>query len=158
MATNKFSQKPWWTRPLLASVAIAASLAATSLMAPASAAEFTVYKSPWCDCCSQWVDHLKANGHSVTTEEIEDLELIKKMAGVPEALESCHTALVERYAIEGHVPARDIERLLAERPKARGLAVPGMPAGSPGMGGDTPDSYNVMLFKADGSADIYAQY
>ncbi len=158
MATHKLSNKSWWTRPLLASMAIAAGLAGASLLAPASAAEFTVYKSPWCGCCSQWVDHLKANGHSVTTVEIEDLELIKKMAGVPEALESCHTALVERYAIEGHVPARDIERLLAERPKAKGLAVAGMPAGAPGMGGDTPDSYNVMLFKADGSADIYAQY
>ncbi len=157
MATNKLSQKSSWIRPLLASMAIAASLAGTSLLAPAQAAEFTVYKSPWCGCCSQWIDHLKTNGHSVTTEDVENLDIIKQMAGVPEALESCHTAMVERYAIEGHVPAKDIERLLAERPQAKGLAVPGMPAGAPGMGGDTPDSYNVMLFKADGSADIYAQ-
>jgi hypothetical protein len=80
------------------------------------------------------------------------------MAGVPENLQSCHTAMVDGYVIEGHVPAKDIERLLAKRPKANGLAVPGMVAGSPGMEGGTPERYNVVLFNRDGSAEIFARY
>jgi len=158
MTKNRFFRKSWWIRPLLASVAIAASISGTLLSGPAYAAEFTVYKSPWCGCCSKWVDHLKANGHSVTTKKVEDLDIIKKMAGVPERLQSCHTAMVNGYVVEGHVPEKDIQRLLAERPKAKGLAVPGMPAGSPGMEGGAPDKYDVMLFKTDGAVNVYAQY
>lgn len=156
MADNGLNRKSWWIGSLLAPMAIAAGFAGTS--PPAYAAEFTVYKSPWCGCCSTWADHLKANGHSVTTENLESLDIIKKMAGVPEPLEACHTALVGGYVVEGHVPAKDIERLLAERPKAKGLAVPGMPGGSPGMEGATPDRYDVLLFQADGSATVYARY
>ncbi len=158
MAKNRPVTKSWWSGALVASLAIAAGLAGTAPWAPARAAEFTVYKSPWCGCCAQWVDHLKAKGHSLSIQNLDNLDLIKKMAGVPEALQSCHTAMVDGYAIEGHVPAMDIERLLAERPRAKGLAVPGMPAGAPGMAGATPDSYQVMLFKGDGSATVYAQY
>ncbi|MDD9923641.1 MAG: DUF411 domain-containing protein [Boseongicola sp.] len=140
-------------------MAIAVSVTLTSLSGPAyAAAEFTVYKSPWCGCCSKWVDHLQANGHMVTTKDIENLDTIKKMAGVPERLQSCHTAIVDGYVVEGHVPAKDITRLLAERPKAKGLAVPGMPAGSPGMEGSAPDKYDVMLFKTDGSADVFSRH
>ena len=139
-------------------MAIAAGVGTLSLSGPTYAAEFTVYKSPWCGCCSKWIDHLKASGHTVSTQDIESLDTVKKMAGVPEHLQSCHTAMVDGYVIEGHVPSKDIERLLAERPKAKGLAVPGMPAGSPGMEGGAPDKYDVMLFNPDGSSDVFARY
>jgi len=158
MTKHKRSQKTRWARPLLASVAFSAVVAGTLFPGSAYAAEFTVYKSPSCGCCSKWVDHLQANGHTVAAQNIENVDMIKKMVGVPERLQSCHTAMVDGYVIEGHVPAQDIERLLAERPKAKGLAAPGMPTGAPGMEGGAPDRYNVMLFKADGSADVYARY
>jgi len=117
----------------------------------ARAAEMTVYKSPWCGCCGAWVEHLRANGFSVAVEEREDLSPVKRGFGVPEALHSCHTAVIEGYVIEGHVPAADILRLLTERPQARGLAVPGMPVGSPGMEqGGQRDPYEVILFGGDG--------
>jgi hypothetical protein len=158
MTKHTLSQSSRRIRPFLASVAIAMSIVGTSLSGTAYAAEFTVYKSPSCGCCSKWVDHLKANGHTVATKNIENLDMIKKMAGVPEPLQSCHTAMVNGYVIEGHVPANDIKRLLAERPEAKGLAVPGMPAGSPGMEGGTPDRYNVMLFKKGGASNVYAKH
>ncbi len=146
------------TGMLFACLAVVAGITATSVPVVAYAANLTVYKSPWCGCCGDWVKHLEANGHSVVTKNTETLDALKKMAGVPEPLQSCHTATVDGYVIEGHVPAKDIERLLAERPKAKGLAVPGMPAGSPGMEGGAPDKYNVMLFQPDGSASVYARH
>ncbi len=157
MARDRHQRKPASLRALQATAAAVAMMAATSLGA-AKAADFIVYKSPWCGCCAKWIDHLKANGHDVTVKETENLDPIKKIAGVPEPLQACHTAMVGSYVIEGHVPARDIERLLAEKPAAAGLSVPGMPAGSPGMEGGGNESYNVILFKEDGSARIYARY
>jgi len=125
---------------------------------PARAAEMTVYKSPWCGCCGAWVDHLRANGFSVAVEEREDLGPVKRGFGVPEPLHSCHTAVVEGYVIEGHVPAADILRLLAERPQARGLAVPGMPVSAPGMEqGAEQDPYEVILF-GGGAPRVYARH
>ncbi len=133
------------------------ALAGALFAGSALAAEFSVYKSPWCGCCSGWIEEMEKVGHTATVTDLDDLEAIKRLAGVPEQLQSCHTAVVEGYVIEGHVPASDIERLLAERPEARGLAVPGMPMGSPGMGGD-PEPFDVLLFKGDGTTSIYAQY
>jgi len=143
-----------WAAVIVMAIAIAGAWAS----APAVAGEITVYKSPWCGCCSSWADHMRANGHSVTTKEVEDLDAIKRMAGVPEPLQSCHTAVIDGYVIEGHVPAEDVARLLSERPDAKGLSVPGMPMGSPGMEGGTPERYDVMLFGADGSAEVYAPH
>ncbi len=144
-------------RPLLALLAFYVGVTVATIPNPALAAEFVVYKSPTCGCCKGWVEHLRMNGHTVITKDMDDLDVIKKIAGVPERLQACHTAMVDGYIVEGHVPVADIQRLLTERPKAVGLAVPGMPAGAPGMGGN-PDRYNVMLFRADGSANIYARY
>lgn len=158
MTKQKFHPKTRSVRPLLLSVALAAGIVGTTLSAPALAADITVYKSPWCGCCSKWADHLQAKGHTVTTKNMENLDAIKKLAGVPEGLQSCHTAMVEGYVLEGHVPAKDIERLLAERPNAKGLAVPGMPVGSPGMEGGAPERFDVMLFGTDGSTSVYARY
>jgi hypothetical protein len=134
---------------LLASTAIMAAIP-TALMA-ATATKITVHKTPWCGCCTGWSAHLRRAGFDVTEIKHDDLTPIKQMMGVPAALESCHTAEVEGYAIEGHVPAADIKKLLATRPDAAGLAVPGMPTGSPGMeDGHNRDAYDVMLFGAKG--------
>lgn len=144
---------------LLPAVVAACIIALSAVMSHgAMASKITVYKSPWCGCCGNWVKHMKANGFSVVTKEVEDMDRIKKALGVPEPFQSCHTAVTEGYVIEGHVPAQDLTRLLAEKPKARGLAVPGMPSGSPGMEGGEAEKYDVLLFRSDGAAALYATY
>ena len=109
----------------------------------------TVWRSPSCGCCGSWVDRIRTAGFKVTVESVDDLDNIKRLAGVRDELISCHTARIGGYTIEGHVPAADIRRLLAERPDVQGLAVPGMPIGSPGM--ESPDGsrepYEVLAFK-----------
>lgn len=136
-----------------------AALAATAMPAWARGAPLVeVWKSDACVCCVQWVKHLQANGFATKVHSVEDASSMRRAAGIPDPLASCHTARVARYAIEGHVPAGDIRRLLAERPKGRGLAAPGMPAGAPGM--DVPGSppYDVLLVRPDGSTSVYARH
>lgn len=120
-----------------------------------------VWKAPTCGCCKDWMRHLEANGF-VTRGYDEGNNAKRSRAGIPSALGSCHTAMVGGYAIEGHVPAKDIHRLLKEKPKAVGLAVPGMPIGSPGMDGpaygDRRDAYDVLLVLADGSTKVFQSY
>jgi hypothetical protein len=116
----------------------------------------TVYKSPTCGCCGKWVEHMRANGFDVTVSDMPDVAPVKDKQGVPAALRSCHTAIVEGYAIEGHVPADLVKKLLQEKPKAAGLAVPGMPMGSPGMEGASKDTYNVVMFDKAGKTSVYA--
>lgn len=131
---------------------------AVSVTAGAAAQEILVHKTPWCGCCVHWVDHLEENGFTVTVQEHEDMTPVKYEAGVPGELHSCHTAMVDGYVIEGHVPAADIARLLAERPDAQGLAVPGMPAGSPGM--EVPgfsQPYDVVLFDGE-NRSVFASH
>lgn len=126
---------------------------------PAAAAiAATVHLSPGCGCCRQYVEHLKRAGFAVRVESHDDLAPLKRLARVPADLEACHTTLVEGYSVEGHVPAAAIRRLLAERPKLRGVATPGMPAGSPGMEGGTPESYTVFLFRDDGSRTSWMRF
>jgi hypothetical protein len=132
------------------------------LISSASRAEepaVTVHKTPWCGCCGDWVDHLRDNGFDVTVHEHEDLSPIRIRLDVPLALGSCHTAEVGGYAIEGHVPATDIRRLLDERPaRVQGLSVPGMPVGSPGMEmGDRRDPFDVVAF-GDGVTEVFTEY
>jgi hypothetical protein len=124
----------------------------------AAATHVDVYKTPTCGCCGQWVAHMKSNGFDVKVQDVDDTTPYRAKYGVPENMASCHTAVVEGYAIEGHVPAADIRRLLKERPAAKGLAVPGMVMGSPGMEGGTAQAYSVMLFTADGKATVYQKY
>ena len=145
-------------RILTAGLAVAAGLIAATATQAARAAEITVYKSRWCGCCEQWIGHLRTQGHAVAVRNMEVLDAIKKMARVPEDLRSCHTAFVAGYVLEGHVPAADLARLLAERPQARGLAVPGMAGGSPGMESAAAEPYDVMLFQTDGGARVFARY
>lgn len=122
------------------------------------AAEIAVYKSPTCGCCSAWVDHLKDSGFQVKAYNMQNMNEIKQRLGVTPKLASCHTAVVDGYVIEGHVPATDIKRLLKERPQVKGLTVPGMPMGSPGMEGPRKDHFDVLTFDADNKTGIYAQY
>ena len=129
------------------------------LIAPAFATEITVYKSATCGCCKEWVKHLQANGFSVKAHDVPDIMPYKTANGVPATLGSCHTAKVGGYVIEGHVPANDIKRLLKERPPVSGLAVPGMPSGSPGMEqGGHKDRYDVLTFDKQGKTGVYTRY
>jgi hypothetical protein len=140
-------------------------LAALTLFGAAALAhaadEVDVYRSPGCGCCALWAKHLEESGFKVRLHNLPQsrLDRIKTEAGVPEEHASCHTAKVGGYIVEGHVPAEDVERLLKERPDAVGLAVPGMPIGSPGMEvGDARDPYDVLLLKKDGTAETYARH
>lgn len=110
------------------------------------------YKTPGCGCCELWAQHLRANGFACEVSAHPDLDAYKAELGVPEALRACHTATFAGYLVEGHVPALALRRLLLERPAVRGLAVPGMPAGSPGMPSDRPERYEVVAFDRDGGA------
>lgn len=131
----------------------------TTALAAGAAQNIHVYKSPTCGCCTAWVKHLEENGFEVEVTETNNLNPIKAEAGLTPALASCHTAFVGDYVIEGHVPASDIQRLIAEAPKAAGLSVPGMPMGSPGMDmGNRQDHYKVMMFNDAGQTRVFSQY
>lgn len=124
----------------------------------AAGQEVEVWKSPSCGCCGGWVKHMQAAGFTVKVHDIEDVQPVKTASGVPDALGSCHTAKVGGYVVEGHVPATDVLRLLAEKPKATGLSAPGMPADAPGMDMGTGQPYDVILFDAGGGAKVYARH
>jgi hypothetical protein len=129
---------------------VAAVLFVPRSSAFAQASNILVHKDPDCGCCTGWVRHLQDAGFAVTVEGTTDLQTVRKRLGVPADLAACHTAEVDGYVLEGHVPAAAVRRLLEKRPTAIGLAVPGMPAGSPGMEGGVPRRYDVVLFGADG--------
>lgn len=117
-----------------------------------------VYKTATCGCCAKWVQHLQSNGFKVVVQEVPSTAEYRQKYGVPDKLQSCHTATVGGYSIEGHVPAREIHRLLKSGARTKGLAVPGMPMGSPGMEAGRSDAYSVLLFEADGRTSVYASY
>ena len=133
-------------------------LLSAALAGPGGAAEpaaVTVYKSPACGCCVKWIEHLEDHGFQVKAVDVFDTAALKREHEVPPALQTCHTATVDGYVVEGHVPAADVERLLRERPEVRGLAVPGMPIGSPGMEGPNPESYSTLSFDAEGRTRVF---
>lgn len=127
-----------------------------AVVATADMPAIVVYKTPTCGCCSGWVEHLRQAGFTVDARDVRDLMTVKRDAGVPVAMSSCHTAIVDGYVVEGHVPAEHIARMLAERPAIAGIAVPGMPIGSPGMEGPNPEPYQVLTFSHDGSTGVFA--
>jgi hypothetical protein len=131
------------------------------LSAAPGRAQLQVWKDPQCGCCQAWIEHLQARGFAVEVHDVGNTAARKRL-GLPERMASCHTAWVGGYVIEGHVPAADIERLLKQKPVALGLAVPGMPIGSPGMDGPAykgrKDAYQVLLVKRDGSTSVFASY
>ena len=144
-------------RRLFSQVALAAALF-TPVFAMAAAPVIEVFKSESCGCCGAWVEHLKANGFTTRVVNVENPSDYRERGGIPDKLGSCHTGMVQGYAIEGHVPASDIKRLLAQKPKARGLAVPAMPLGSPGMEGPRKDPYDVLLVQANGQTKVFKHY
>lgn len=144
----------------VAGSAIATRLAAQMVPQPATPRglrDITVYKDPSCGCCTEWVKHLKTAGFKVNVQDTREMDTVKRSFGVPRALESCHTGRIGKYTVEGHVPADLIIKLVNEQPKALGLAVPGMPTGSPGMEGSPKQAYAVMLFDAVGNTSVYAK-
>lgn len=149
-------------RRLWLGAALATGLLAATGASWAAKPLVEVWKSPTCGCCGDWIEHLKASGFQVKVNEVPNAAPVRARLGVAERYGSCHTALVDGYALEGHVPAREIHRLLKEKPAAIGLAVPGMPIGSPGMDGPAyngrKDPYDVLLIQKGGSAKVYAQY
>ena len=125
----------------------------------ATAPVVEVFKSPTCGCCANWVKHLEANGFRTTVTDVEDMSQVKAKYGVPGRLQSCHTAVVNGFVLEGHVPAADVQRLIKERPAVVGVAVPGMPVGSPGMEvGNTVQPYSVMTFDKQGQTTVFASH
>lgn len=152
---------PLRRRTLLAAAALAAAPAAVLATSSPPPVFAEVWKDPDCGCCKEWVTHLEANGFKVKVNDTGNTAMRAKL-GIDKKYGSCHTALIGGYAIEGHVPAREILRLLKEKPKALGLSVPGMPVGSPGMDGaiygSRKDAFNVMLLARDGSARVYQAY
>jgi hypothetical protein len=146
-----------WLRVTASGIALG-TLGARELLG-ASAKQATVYKSATCGCCKKWVEHLQKAGYTVTSNDVPDVNVYKKRYAVGEDLWSCHTAIVSGgYVIEGHVPADVIDKFVAEAPKdVIGLAVPGMPSGSPGMESPTPEKYDVLAFAKSGKTRVYAK-
>jgi hypothetical protein len=116
-----------------------------------------VYKTPTCGCCDDWIDHVKAHGFPVVAHNLDRLDQVRQQLGVPPGMISCHTATVRGYTIEGHVPADLIRRMIDERSPYRGLTVPGMPVGSPGMEGPFKQDYDVLIFDDRGYTQVYAR-
>ncbi|HEX2724020.1 MAG TPA: DUF411 domain-containing protein [Gemmatimonadaceae bacterium] len=134
-----------------------ASTAPAVKVASASGVPIKVYKDPNCGCCKAWIQHLEQNGFKVEVMDMPDLSAVKSKYGVKQELQACHTATVGDYTVEGHVPADLIHRMLKEKPAIAGLAVPGMPAGSPGMEGATRERYDILTFDRAGRTTVYAQ-
>lgn len=121
--------------------------------------DIVVYKNPECGCCTKWVSYLEEHDYNVTIEHTRDVYVEKKRLGVPEKLAACHTAVIDGYVVEGHITHRDIKRLLLFRPDITGIAVPGMPIGTPGMErGGSKQPYNVMSFDEKGNVDIFVKH
>jgi hypothetical protein len=147
----------------VAAVAVLATVTSAPMSAPTaslpSPVSVTVFKDPNCGCCAEWVEHLRKHAFAVVVKDTSDINGPKRTARVPRQLYSCHTAFVNGYVVEGHVPAADVQRLLAEKPKVAGIAVAGMPAGSPGMEfGNRRDKYDVIAFNRDGSTRVFASH
>lgn len=148
-------------RELRRTLSMLACAAALGLATPAFASpdEVVMYKDPNCGCCGKWAEHMRSAGFAVKEVASARMDLVKQEAGVPEALGSCHTAKVGGYVVEGHVPAADVRRMLAEKPAIRGLSAPGMPLGSPGMEGPYPaERYDVVSFDAQGRSAVFSKH
>ena len=148
-----------WILVLIASAGLAVAAQAQKQKKPAAPApvDVTVYLTPTCGCCGIWADHMAAAKFNVTREVTRDLQAVPLRQRVPSQLQTCYTASVGNYIVEGHVPADVVRQMLKERPNIAGIAVPGMPIGSPGMEGPNPRSYSIIAFRADGTTYEYAR-
>lgn len=162
MNDSLLTRRAWIARMATTALGGAALAALPPRIARAASkpTSITVYKDPSCGCCTKWVDHLRANGFAPEVHDRSDMDALKDSLGVPAKLRSCHTAVVEKYVVEGHVPAADVKRLLASKPaKTVGIAVPGMPAGSPGMEvGARVDRYDVVAFAPGGATRVFTRH
>lgn len=149
------SRRDWLRSSALASAALLVRSRVSLSDAPLPVV--TVYKDAGCQCCALWVKHLSSNGFVTTVHNVSNVDEIKATMNVPQALQSCHTAVVGPYVVEGHVPADLIKKALREKPAIAGLAVPGMVTGSPGMEGGTPQHYDVVAFERSGKTHVYAK-
>ena len=146
-------------RLILNAAAALAAVAALPSRAGTPPTQVQIYKSKTCGCCGAWVEHLRSAGFAVAVTEVDNTSATRKRLGMPERFGSCHTATVSGYVLEGHVPAREVQRLLAQKTPALGLAVPGMPVGSPGMeAGGRLEPYKVLLIDRSGRDSVYASY
>lgn len=153
-----FLRRPFLGMAALFGVAFTVAVFGVSTTArSASAGTITVYKGRWCGCCKEWVRHMEQAGFRVIQHDLDELVHIKQQFNVPRELHSCHTAVTDSYTFEGHVPADLVLKVLAEHPPILGLAVPGMPAGAPGMEGPNPQRYQVMAFSGDRVPIVYAE-
>ncbi len=146
------------SKPLFAGLLVA--VVAVGMFAFTSSSKsqtVVVYKSPTCECCAKWITHMETAGFDIEVHNVNDLQPIKMQHGVQRQAQSCHTAIVDGYVIEGHVPPRFIKQMLEEKPAIKGLAVPGMPQGTPGMEGPNPVDYNVIALGEDGKYSVYAR-
>lgn len=144
---------------LIGAAALGLPVLSNRALARSDSSEITVWKTASCGCCKEWVAHLRKNGFEVVTNDVKDTAAFRQKLGLPEKFGACHTASLAGYVLEGHVPAREIRRLLREKPTAIGLVVPGMPVGSPGMEmGSNRDAYDVLLVSANGSSSVYQSY
>ncbi len=161
MNTTQANRRQFALAGLAALALPAGALAQVQAQGQANSVQVEVWKSPTCGCCKDWIAHMEKSGFRFTVHETGNTAVRQRMR-IPLALGSCHTAVIGRYAIEGHVPAKDVQRLLREKPEAVGLTVPGMPIGSPGMDGPEyggrRDAYDVLLVAADGSTRVYSSY
>lgn len=134
------------------------TLAGVIVAAQARQPTMVVYKTPTCGCCTKWVEHMQAAGFKVETQHRDDLTSVRQQQKVPASVTSCHMALVGPYVVEGHVPAADVKKLLAEKPAVKGIAVPGMPVGSPGMEGPNAQHYDTVAFTEAGKTTVFAKH
>lgn len=142
-------------RQFLAALGLAVLTTSATAQTPPT---LEVFKSPYCGCCGQWVEHMKKAGFKVKINEVTDISASRRQLGMPEKYGSCHTARIGNYLVEGHVPAADVKKLLREKPKAVGIAVPGMPLGSPGMESVKPMPYQTLLVQSNGDNTVFAQH
>lgn len=153
---GELTRREWLASAVAAALGVAAAGRAARASTFAAPIGILVYATPTCGCCRAWMDHLEHNGFTVSRQFIDDVSPIKTKRRVPEKLWSCHTAIVDAYTIEGHVPADVIHAMLAKKPSVAGLAVPGMPNGAPGMEGAVKDRYDVIAFTKEGKTVVYA--
>lgn len=140
-------------------IALTIFLATTTSVQAANLPDAIMYRDPACTCCGNWMKHMQSQGFKVKNVPTADMIAFKQKQGITDELASCHTAIIDGYAIEGHVPSDDIKRLLAEKPDVKGIAVPGMPVGTPGMEmGNKKDSYAVVSFDKQGQTKVFKQY
>lgn len=155
-----FSRREWIRTAVLGAVMTVSAQRVTALAAAQAPGpqDLTVYKDAGCGCCKLWVEHMKSAGFSVTAHDVSDINAVKRDMGVPASLASCHTGMVGGYLVEGHVPADVVQKMLAAKPAIMGLAVPGMPIGSPGMEfGGRKDPYDIIAFEKSGKTTVYAK-